>query len=149
MVNVICITLWNIVYVIFLCQGNFFSILKNQKIKSYIWYHCRKVKLAHYKSRTDFLKVLFTCQSFIKSVAWWLPIGIKLELKVSKSQNHFFLETTVPKKWTKYLTKFCPSFIGQNFDQHIVCFLGNGVSRKNGFEIYWPLIVAELQVQIH
>ena len=26
-------------------------------------------KLAHYKSRTDFLKVSFACQSFIKSVA--------------------------------------------------------------------------------
>ena len=39
------------------------------------------------------------------------------QLKVSKSQKHFFLETPLQKKGTKYLTKCCPSFIGQNFWQ--------------------------------
>ena len=81
----------------FYARETTFHFWKIEKIKSYIWYHCKKVKLAHYKSRTDFLKVLFTCQSFIKSVAWWLPIGIKLELKVSKSQKHFFLKLHCPK----------------------------------------------------
>ena len=57
---------------------------------------------------------------------------------VNKSQKHFF-ETPLPKKQTKYLTKFCPSFIGQNFVKYFVCFLGNGVSRKIAFDIYWPL----------
>ena len=36
-------------------------------------------------------------------------------LKVSKAQKHFFLETPLPKKRTKYLTKCCPSFIGHTF----------------------------------
>ena len=57
-------------------------------------------------------------------------------LKVSKSQKYFFLETPLPKKRTKYLTKFCPSFIGHNFDKYFVRFLGIGVSRKNAFDIY-------------
>ena len=39
----------------------------------------------------------------------------------------------------KYLKKFCPSFIVQNFVKYFVHFLGNGVSRENAFEIYWPL----------
>ena len=29
--------------------------------------------------------------------------------------------------------------LGQNFVKYFVHFLGNGVSRKNAFEIYWPL----------
>ena len=29
--------------------------------------------------------------------------------------------------------------LGQNFVKYFVGFLGNGVSRKNTFEIYWPL----------
>ena len=47
---------------------------------------------------------------------------IRLCLKVSKSQNHFFLETPLPKKRTPYLTKFCSSFIGQNLSQYFVHF---------------------------
>ena len=51
-----------------------------------------------------------------------------LTLKVSKSQKQFFLKT-----------KFCPIKLGQNFVKYFVRFLGNGVSRKIVFEIYWPL----------
>ena len=29
--------------------------------------------------------------------------------------------------------------VGQNFVKYFIRFLGNGVSRKNAFEIYWPL----------
>ena len=29
--------------------------------------------------------------------------------------------------------------LGQNFVKYFIRFLGNGVSRKNAFEIYWPL----------
>ena len=36
-------------------------------------------------------------------------------LKVSKSQKCFFFEIPLPKKQTRYRTKFCPSVIGQNF----------------------------------
>ena len=57
-------------------------------------------------------------------------------IKVSKSQKHFYRNS---KKRTKHFTKFCPCFIGQNFVEYFVHFLGNGVSRKNAFEIYWPL----------
>ena len=59
-------------------------------------------------------------------------------IKVSKSQKHFFLkvETPLPKKLTKYLTKFCPMKLGQNFAKYFVCFLGNEVSKKIAFEIY-------------
>jgi hypothetical protein len=59
-------------------------------------------------------------------------------LKVSKSEKHFFLKFHCPKMndISTYLTKFCPSFIGQNFAKYLVCFLDNGVSRKNAFEIY-------------
>ena len=51
----------------------------------------------------------------------------------------FFLETALPKKRTRYLTKFCPINLGQNFVKYFFCFLSNGVSRKNVL-IYWPLV---------
>ena len=57
-------------------------------------------------------------------------------LKVSKSQTQFFLETPLPPKSMKYLTKFCPSFIGKNLVKYFVRFGGNGVSRNIAFEIY-------------
>ena len=44
--------------------------------------------------------------------------------------KEFFLETPLPKKRTKYLTKVCPSFTGQNFVKYFVRFLGNGVKEK-------------------
>ena len=47
----------------------------------------------------------------------------KVLLKVSKSQNQFFLKLHSPKNEQN---------IGQN---------SNGVSRKNAFEIYWPIEV--------
>ena len=34
------------------------------------------------------------------------------------------------------MTKFCPSLMGQNIVKYFVRFLGDGVSRKNAFEIY-------------
>ena len=37
------------------------------------------------------------------------------------------------------LDKFYPMKLGQNFVKYFVHFLGNGVSRKNAFEIYCPL----------
>ena len=60
-------------------------------------------------------------------------------LKVSKSQTQFFLETPLPPKSMKYLTKFSPSFIGKNLDKYFVRFWGSRVSRKKCFEMYWPL----------
>ena len=47
-----------------------------------------------------------------------IPTGknYSLPLMVSESQKHFFLYITpLPKKRTKYLTKFCPRCIEQNF----------------------------------
>ena len=40
--------------------------------------------------------------------------------------------------------------LGQNFVKYFVCFLGNGhgVSRKNAFEIYWPLAAHPMLPQI-
>ena len=58
-------------------------------------------------------------------------------LKVSKSQKHFLLKLHCPKKGKKYLTKFCPMKLGQNFVKYFVHFLGNGVSRKKCF---WDLL---------
>ena len=42
-----------------------------------------------------------------------------------------------PKK--KYYTKFCPMKLGQNFVKYFG-FLGNGVSIRNAFEIFWSLV---------
>ena len=54
-----------------------------------------------------------------------------------REEEEVFLETPLPKKQKKYLTKFCPMKLGQNiFKCYFVCFLGNGVSRKNAFDIY-------------
>ena len=36
--------------------------------------------------------------------------------------------------------------LGQNFVKYFVPFLGNGVSRKNAFEIYWPLPYSSLEL---
>ena len=63
------------------------------------------------------------------------------EIKVSKSQKHFFLKLHCPKNerniWQNYALH---SFIGQNFVWYFIRFLGNGVSRNIAFEIYWPLV---------
>ena len=63
---------------------------------------------------------------------------VDLTIKVSKSQKHFSWNSIAQKRM-KYLTKFCPMELGQNFVTYLVRFLGNGDSRKNAFEIYWPL----------
>ena len=49
-------------------------------------------------------------------------------LKVSKSQKQFFLKLHCPKNERN-----------QNFVKYFVRFLVNGVSRKDAFQIYWPL----------
>ena len=59
-----------------------------------------------------------------------------------------FFETPLPKKQTNTLTKFCPSFIGQNFASLIFRFLSNGVSRIIAFEIYWPLVACSVQIYL-
>ena len=75
----------------------------------------------------------------------------KTIITVSKGQyisKAIFLETSLSPKWTKYLTKFCPSFIGQNFVKYFVRFWGNGVSRKIAFQIYWPLLATLLNIAL-
>ena len=62
-------------------------------------------------------------------------------IKVSTYQKHFFLKLHYPKRRTKYYTKLYPIKLGQNFVKNFVRYLGNGVSRKNAFEIYLPLSV--------
>ena len=63
-----------------------------------------------------------------------LPASIK-SIKVSKSQKHFFLKLHCPNFFL-YLTRFCPSFIGQNFVKYFVWCLGNGVS----INCFWDLL---------
>ena len=59
-----------------------------------------------------------------------------ISLKVSKSQNNFFLKLHCPKM-NEILDKILPYMkLGQNFVKYFVRFLGNGVSRNNVFEIY-------------
>ena len=60
-------------------------------------------------------------------------------IKASKSQKHFCLVTPLPKKQTKYLTKFCPCFVGQNVVLIFRPFWGQWNFKKNAFKIYWPL----------
>ena len=71
-----------------------------------------------------------------------------LLLKASKSQKHFFLKLGCPKnernirqnsalEFKKWLNKTI--LIGPLFR-----FQGNGISRQNAFEIYWPLISPNL-----
>ena len=43
-----------------------------------------------------------------------------------------FLETSLPQKLTEILDKI----LGQSFVKYFVGFWGNGVARKNAFEIY-------------
>ena len=49
------------------------------------------------------------------------------------------MDVPLRKKRTKYLTKFCLMKLGQNFVKYFFRFWGNGFSRKNAFEIYWPV----------
>ena len=56
-------------------------------------------------------------------------------LKVSKSQKYFFLKLHC-QKLNKILDKILPYEARAEFCQIFRVFLGNGVSRKNGFEIY-------------
>ena len=71
---------------------------------------------------------------------------ISLKLKFSKSQKQF-IETPLPKHQTKYLTKFCPMKLGQNLVKYKKN-SGNGVSGKNAFEIYWPLLTLLMLVNM-
>ena len=59
----------------------------------------------------------------------------KIRPKGQEISKAIFLETPLPKKRTKYLTKFCHIKLGQKFVKYFVRFLGNGVSRKIAFEI--------------
>ena len=102
--------------------------------------------MLNFQSCTDLLKTFYKiskCYLPFNQPTIWCGSCWKFltgSLKGSKSQKHFFLKLHhCPQKRTKYLTKFCPSFIEQNFVSFFVCFLGNGVSRKNAFENYWPL----------
>ena len=58
-----------------------------------------------------------------------------LFLKVSESQKQFFLKLHSPKNEQNIR----PNFVRAEFVKYFVRFLGNGVSRKIAFEIYWPL----------
>ena len=55
--------------------------------------------------------------------------------KVSKSVSW----NSIAKKNQNIKTKSWPLKLGQNFVKCFIRFLGNGVSKKNAFEIYWPL----------
>ena len=57
--------------------------------------------------------------------------------KVSKFKKQFFLILCCPKKKRNIRQN---SAYEQNFVKYFVLYLGNGVSRKNTFEIYWPLV---------
>ena len=80
--------------------------------------------------------------------AWCFPSNSFAKIfKLKKTQVHIkgqsiskaiFLKTPLPQNKTRYLTKFCLMKLGQNFVKYFVHFLGNWVSRKNAFEIYWP-----------
>ena len=56
-------------------------------------------------------------------------------LKVSKSQKHFLSKLHWPKT-NAIFDNILPTFIGRNFVKYLVRFLGNGVLRKDAFEIY-------------
>ena len=80
-----------------------------------------------------------------------LKKSLSKALKVSKFQKHFFLKLHCPKRSRKFLKDFCPNCIQksalffiwpilrQKSVKNLGGFGGNGVSRKNAFEIYWPL----------
>ena len=68
--------------------------------------------------------------------SWWMS-HLLLLLKVSKSQN-IFSWNSVAQKMNEILNKVLP-YEAKEFVKYFVCFLSNGVSRKNICEIYWPL----------
>ena len=74
-------------------------------------------------------------------------VNTKCSLKVSKSQKHFFLNSwnSIAQKTNEILDKILlyearAEIIWSNIS---LVFLGNWVSRKNAFEIYWLLSDAE------
>ena len=58
-----------------------------------------------------------------------------LKLKVSKSQKQFFLKLHSPKKELN-IRQNSALKLRQKFVKYFVRYLGNGISRKNAFEIY-------------
>jgi hypothetical protein len=85
---------------------------------------------------TDNLGSFNPTQSFPRESKFKVKITYKANKSnvgsYSKSQKQFFLKLHCPKKRTKYLTKFCPSFIGQNFVKYFVhFFLQCSFKKKN------------------
>ena len=69
-----------------------------------------------------------------KAFVWNPFLCLLSTLKVSKSQKIFFLETPLPKKRTKYLTKICPMKLEQNFVKYFGWFFGQwSFKKKNLF----------------
>ena len=82
-----------------------------------------------------------------------LPTTVMIIIVILSSDAFCFVTLSaklIRLKVTKYLKQLrlhCPKNeqnirqmkLGLNFVRYFVCFLGNGVSRKNAFEIYWPL----------
>jgi hypothetical protein len=64
-----------------------------------------------------------------------------LLLKASKSQKQFFLKLHYPKNEKNIRQNSALMKLGQKFVKYFVRFLSNGGSRKNAFEIYWPLVI--------
>ena len=70
---------------------------------------------------------------FMHYLCIWLNYWRSVNLKSSFSWNF------TAQKANEILDTFCPMKLGQNFVKYLVRILGNGVSRRIAFEIYWPL----------
>ena len=82
----------------------------------------------------------FSCQWARKKIKLWateldtdirFPVNVQPKGQLISEWNFGVFKS--PKKPTKFLTDFCPSFIGQKSVQNLVGFLGDLKTPKNSF----------------
>ena len=84
------------------------------------------------------------CRVVIMLLSWIFSSEICM-IKVCKSQKHFFLKFHCPKNKRNIWQNSALAHTAKYF----VRFLGNGVSRKNAFEIYRPLVCCIFDNNVH
>ena len=78
----------------------------------------------------DFFEFAQFCKKVPTFIFSQLEIRNLDQIRTSINPKSIFSWNSIAQKRDKIFDKFCPSFIGQNFVQYFVCFLGDAVSKK-------------------
>ena len=97
--------------------------------------------LRHFKYLKLYLKSVN-----LKSIFSWNSIAQKTNEMLDKFLLRLFPIISISQKIKKNIRQILPYETGTEFFEYLDRFLGNGVSRKNAFEFYWPLSTTNIKV---